>query len=211
MKQGRFDRDTVFGKAVDLLLNKKKLSGQQKGMTPLWQNYETATLRGQKADVKPKPEISLSTSNRGKPWTHDDLDELARLIVEDGLSDKEAGERLGRSLHSIETQRNFLGIRCNSKPGHSRPRIRAYHRLKTTSLGPSIHADPAMELARIKKANIQHLLDVAQMFGTTLEIVISEYKRRCEFDVTPDQAAPIHVPVSRFEGSACSSSAEWAV
>lgn len=149
------------------------------------------------------------TKNAGKPWTHDDLDELARLITEEGLSDKETAERMGRSLHSVETQRHFQGLPINSKPGHSRPRIRAYHREKKTALGAPIHADPAMENARIDQAILDHILDVAQMFGTTREAVIREYKRRCEYEVEPEKTLPIHVPVSWSDGSGCSSASGW--
>ena len=148
------------------------------------------------------------TRNAGKPWTADDIEELTRLIVEERLSDKETGERMGRSLHSVETQRNSLGLPINSKPGHSRKRVRAYHREQKTALGPSIHADPAAERARTIAACREHYLDVAQMFGTTPESVISEYTRRCEVSA-PSLQAVRQAPQSWFIGSACSSSAGW--
>lgn len=145
--------------------------------------------------------------NFGKPWTPEDEEELTRLVTEERLTDLECSERMGRSIHGIESKRQYLGLAVNSKPGHARPRHRTYQ-TRQSAKGEPIHADPATELARMEEACKQHLLDAAQMFGTTLDVVIGEYQRRCEYDIKPlltVKQAMANDPLF----SACSSSAGW--
>lgn len=146
------------------------------------------------------------TLNAGRKFSQTDMRTL-ELMYRGGETYAMIAAALGRSVKSVESMRNKLGLEPRQNPasirGVDRPKRRDFER----SSGPTLQEHNAG--TRAKAAVTYHLIDLVREYsGTTLGEAKAHYQRKNELDIPPGSERTLIIP-SPMSLSACSSSAGW--
>jgi len=146
------------------------------------------------------------TLNAGRKFTPVELRTL-ELMYRGGETYAMIAAALGRSVKSVESMRNKMGLEPRQNPasirGVDRPKRKDFER----SSGPTLQEHNAV--TRFKAAATYHLIDLVREYsGTTLGEAKANYQRRNELDIPPGSERTLIIP-SPMSLSACSSFAGW--
>jgi hypothetical protein len=138
-------------------------------------------------------------------WTDEHTQTLHRMWGED-RSDQEIAETLGRTVLSVRTKREALGLlrgryggvfhRPNTPPSLDPVKVYRRQEARRKRLLRAFQTDPVKptdSLEAIRAANLMHLIDLQRAYGLpggTLGMAKAIYRRTCELDVPPDTGMP---------------------